>query len=464
MYPVCSFEEYMLLDSHPAFPMQSIMVFFFAGQFEQATLRRAVDAAVEYHPIFHSMLRKNEKGELHWVPQDVKIGIRWDEAAIDESATVPIVPPIKYGCFDLEKECPLQLVVSEDKTCNHSAINVICHHSASDGLGMCRFVNDILYEYAVLSGFLPSEEPLPQLPKLHPERLLRRNRYGITLWNFLGNLHKHIWGLVRAWKFLINKPVLLIPFELPTDQPTPSPDFPTYLTRRIPPEDFEIIRENIKKDGGTINDGFLAAAFRALAKFRQEEGVTENERLRVAVPTNLRSEEDAHTPGTNIVSMVFLDRKSCAITQKSWGELLRSIRGEMLHVKRNNLGLALIFGIALQKKLFRRLEKIVDHSHCFTTSALSNINATSFYDIFPKNAQELPRISNHITLTSVVGVAPIRVTTPAGFCVITSPGGAMVSVNYNADVLTREQAERLLTLFRDELNGDWSDELDDETE
>jgi len=454
MYPVCSFEEYMLLDSHPAFPMQFMMVFFFNGRFEQAPLREAVNAAAEDHPIFHSTLHKSDKNELYWQPQEVEISIRWNEAEVDESAAVPIVPSINYESFDIEKECPLQLVISEDATHNRSAISVICHHTAADALGLHRFVSDVLCEYGVRVGFLSAEELSSQLPKIHTDRLLRRNRYGVTFWNFLGNLHKYFWGLRGSWNFLTRKPKLLIPFELPTEQPTPSPNYPTYLSHRISPEDFQEIRANLKKDGATLNDGFLAAALSAMARFRQQEGCTKNELLRLAVPMNLRSEEDVHTPATNIVSMVFLDRKSCDITQGTWQELLLGIHRRMLHVKKNNLGLTLIFGIGLQKKLFRRLEKMVDHSHCFSTSALSNINASSFYTLFPKNAEGLPRISEAITLTNITGVAPIRVTTPAGFCVVTSPGGATVAVNYNADVLTREQVERLLLFFREALDGE----------
>jgi NRPS condensation-like uncharacterized protein len=423
------FEEYMLVDNHPVYPMSCFIQLRFQGRFDVDVLSKSLRKVLKVHPLLCSITEKTQSGRFCWKPSLETIEIR-------------------RGIFhaegrNLEHEPALKITL-EEQTDQQSDLWFEVHHSASDAVGMQRFFEDLLIEYSVQKRFLSSEILLLREP-VNPLLLRNRRRYGQNFSTFLWNLPRQIWGLERARTFLFNRIISLIPQKPDLSKNLPPTNYPTILSRTLNDEETKQVQILAKSSKVTINDFLLRSLFLAMNDWRQHEKITgQSGRLRIAIPINLRTPNDYLMPSANIVSMVFLDRKPRRIQNNN--SFLQGICREMHHIKNCNLGLALIYGLTVYRKLFGSYEKMINQNRCWTTATLSNLGLLFHQTPFPLRNGNLC-IDKELELTEIHSVPPIRPQTVLGVCAFSYANHLTIDMQYDSELLNTDQAKNMFNLL-----------------
>jgi NRPS condensation-like uncharacterized protein len=427
------FEEYMLTDNHSAYPMSCFMRLRFCGRFDVDLLSESLQKVLKVHPLLCSVVEKTTSGYFQWKPFEGTIEIRCGK--------------FHAKGINLESEPALKITLEElpDQQCD---LWCEVHHSACDAVGMQRFLEDLLIEYSVQKGFLTAEISASREP-VHPALLQYRGYYGQTLGTFFYNLPQQIWGLERARTFLFNRIISLVTQKPDLSKSLPPADYPAIFSREFNDAETQRVRTFAKSAHVTINDFMLYSLFLAMNDWREREGITGQQgRFRVAIPTNLRTPNDDSMPAANIVSMVFLDRKPRHI--RNTISFLLGIHREMCHIKRCNLGLALIYGLTVYRKLFGSYSKMINQNRCWTTATISNLGL-----LFPKTP--CPLRNNHLLfdkeleLTEIHSVPPIRPQTVLGVCASSYANRLTIDMQYDTELLNTVQAKKLFDSLIDYL-------------
>ena len=463
----------MLADCQPAYPMSCFFMLKLRGRFDVSVFTSALQNALANHPLLTSIVIET-KGKFYW----------------QNTGTIPVITrlPLDEECrfpaakgIDLFREPALNVTLCNNNT-DPAAItldgqtNIIfeVHHSACDAAGIARFIEDIFCTYAQKTGFTDA-----QREAVHTDLLLHRGIFGQ---NSMRTLPKQLWGLTRAWMFLLNRVMPLAS----TMETKPSADYPAIIHRDLTPAKTQNVLQTAKQFGITLNDLFLCSVFFAMKNWQEQQvpllypkwgqnrffsfanfaftlrplwlkfyrkgrrESTEDAKeqfifpcgyLRIAVPTNLRTSADILIPAANIVSMVFLDRKPQNIRQTP--SFYQGICREMQHIKRYDLGWAFIHGLTLYRRIFGSFRKMVQQNRCWTTATVSNLGRL-FADIpLPKQEGRI-QIDKSLELIGIETAPPIRAGTTLGISMLTYADGMTVNLHYDSNVLTRSEAQSIL--------------------
>jgi NRPS condensation-like uncharacterized protein len=391
---------------------------------------------LKLHPLLCSVVTQTQAGRFYWKPFD---------------GTIEIQRGIFFAeGIDLNREPALKITLNEQPE-NQSDLWLEVHHSAADATGIERFLEDILIEYSTQKGFLNRELLLPREP-VDLSLLQHRGRYGQTCCNFFWNFSRLIFGLERAGTFLFNKIIPLVPQKTDISQNQPPTGFPAIISRQFNEEETQRIKTLSKSQHVTINDLFLCSLFLAINNWQQRENQTgQRGRIRIAVPINLRTPNDHLMPAANIVSMVFLDRKPKQIQNiQNKNSFLQKIHREMMHIKKHHLGLALIYGLAVYRKLFGSYKKMIDRNRCWTTAVASNLGSLFSQTPCPRRNGNL-LFDTELELMEIHSVPPIRPQSAIGVCISSYANRLTVNMQYDVGLLNEEQANRLFDFLTAEL-------------
>ena len=429
------FEEYMLLDNQPAYPMNCFFMLKLQGQFDLAVFTSALHKTLEYHPFLTCLVTENN-GHFHW----------------QNTETMPVVirQPLKAERpfpaskgIDLFHEPALKCTVCNENTDPAQTqlggnTNIIFefHHAACDAAGAARFIEDVLCGYMRQRCFADVQrEPVK------PDLLTHRGVFGGNWSYILQNLPKQLWGLTRAWMFLVNRVAPLVS-KKPVDVPKLSAGYPAIVAHTLTVADTQTVRQKAEELGITINDLFLGLTFLAMKNWqRQYATEIKSGNLRIAVPINLRTPADVLMPASNIVSMVFLDRKPKTIQAAQ--SFYRGIHNEMQHIKRCNLGWAFIHGLTLYRRVFGSFRKMMKPNRCWTTATVTNLGRV-FADLTLPVREGRIQMDDSLELAGVETSPPIRSLTAIGVSVLTYAGSMTINLHYDSALLTRSDAQVIL--------------------
>jgi NRPS condensation-like uncharacterized protein len=427
---VTPFEEYMLVDDQPAYPMSCFFMIKLRGRFSVSVFESALQQTLKNHPLLTSSATESN-GRFYWqntgkIPEVHRL-------PLDENRSFPVAQGI-----DLFREPSLKVTLCNANT--HPAevdldgqTNIIfeVHHSASDAAGIARFIEDILCHYAQQKGFVDV-----QREAVGPELLIRRGKFAAN-WQ---TLPRQLWGLTRAWMFLMNRVSPLTP-KPPLDNRQPATDYPAILCKDLSVTETQNMVQKAKQLGITINDLFLCETFLAMKKWQEQNQMSVKSNLRIAVPTNLRTSADDRMPAANIVSMVFLDRKPKNI--QGVPPFYQGVHREMQHIKRCDLGWAFIFGLTVCRRILGSLRKMTGQNRCWTTATVTNLGRL-FGDVPLPRREGCVQIDNSLELIGVETSPPVRSSTALGIGVMTYDDCMTINLHYDSNVLTRSDAQSIL--------------------
>jgi len=429
------FEEYMLLDDQPAYPMNCFFKIKLRGQFDDAAFVSAIQETLKNHPLLTCSVTET-KGRFYWQPTDTMPVIA--RKPLEENHPFPAAQKI-----DLFHEPALKMTICHEKPVQANVpltgqtdIIFEVHHSASDAAGIAQFIEETLCRYAQRKGFAGAHTK-----NVDPSLLRHR---GVAKYRSLRYAAKQFWGIFRAWKFLVNR-VIPLTTRKPTEMQKPPAAYPAILCRNLTEEETQHIQQRAKQLEITINDLFLCSAFLAMEQW-QEQHLTDRKKgnLRIAVPINLRTPADEQMPAANIVSMVFLDRKPKKIQPVQ--AFYQGVHREMQHIKRCHLGWAFIRGLTVYRRVFGNFRKMMHPERCWTTATVSNLGKL-FADVSLPLREGRVQLDDSLELIGVEACPPVRSLTSLGICMMTYAGCMTINIHYDSGVLTRSDAQSILDML-----------------
>ena len=163
--PLAPFEEYMLLDDRPAYPMDCFCRLRFSGRFDRSALDSAFEFATARHPLLAATVHRNGR-RFEWVPAgELSPKVRWE--------TMPPGNACPHAArIDLTRQPGFRATVLRGG--GSTDLMLQFHHSCCDAIGGFRFVEDLLVGYAaaVQSKGRPAE-PRPLDDPVKPAAKVR---------------------------------------------------------------------------------------------------------------------------------------------------------------------------------------------------------------------------------------------------------------------------------------------------
>jgi len=427
-FPFTTLEEFLFWEDRPAYPWSCFNRLFFRGQLDRAKFEDVVRAVLQRHPLLRAKARLRGRTHLEWVVEDPRPVIVWETGPVGGP-----FPPATH--LDLLGETGIRFRVVSDG--RDSDLVIQFHHACSDGIGMFRFIHELLIAYAIACG--QTGEGL-RLPPPDADRLARRGTFGLTFGKLLRMLPKQAVGLLGVRQFLMRSATPIVPYEPGQDNDPPSPQYPTILTKTLDTSRSAALLQTAARLGVRLNDLLAAGLFLALIEWRSANPIPNDAWLRMMVPVSLRTEADRATPAASLASLVFLDRRplDCA-------DLLRSVHDEMSLILSHRLGLTFVFFSWLLNLVPGGLRRRSRDRRCAMSCILSNVGR--IYVDSPLPRQEGNLVAGNVKLMSFDSIAPIRPHTCACFAVTTYADRLSITLHYDPRPLTGDQAAGLLATF-----------------
>lgn len=456
--PMTSIEKLHWFDDDPDLPNVIFCRMRVAERIDEQYARRAWQIAVDRQP-FADVKPTRMKGRWHWT-----LGPRVkakNNSSLDawngtrfEWTEYPSKPPRwqfadhrvaeKTGSYlgvsvwsqQREVDC---VAVAED----HSEIWFHVHHAIGDGAGAVMVVTEWMEIYGNLSNGQPPEMGLV---RIDGELLKRRNRLDLLTWRYLKQVPKQPIALFGATKFIFRKTAELMHGHRSANQP----GYPSIRGEWIPESELDRLDEQAKFLGVTLNSLLLAQLFRSLVQWRSEQGIPSGrDWIRIILPMSIRNISDRRLPMTNRATIVQIDR--CVNDMKDGEGFCRHLDREIKIIRGwqlDKMFLLAVRGMSILEPWLRR--------------AARNKQSRGMA-VFTNLGEPLRRMERHRARGRSSGIAwkleeidcvgPVRCGTPVNFSVARYQGALRVSLHFDAQVLSFQQAEELLKTYVDGLKG-----------
>ena len=443
--PLVAFEDYMLADDRPAFPMTLFVRLRFGGELDRRAFTAALTATVALHPLQASVVCRGRWGRHFWQPKQGEPALLFSDGPLADG--YPSAPHI-----NLAESTGLVAGVTSDGARSEVALQF--HHASSDGLGAFGFVHDLLLQYAGRTGDRSAECPPRDVGALrHRGTFHRRAKETESVPGHESGETPQIapWrlaGLYGVRQFLMRRPEPIVPHEALPNLPVPPSEFPATVFASLGETESSQLRRWAGENGVTTNDVLLRDLFLTLVQWRAGRELEDpHPWLRISVPVNLRHPQQSRMPAANVVSMVFLDRRGldCANPMK----LLRGVHDEVQLIK--DLGLARAFLRSLKTvgsvpgamKLMTRSEK------CHATCVLTNVGEPLADVPLPRSGGKI--MAGNVMLDEVDMLAPVRPYTSVAIGVVRYAGRLRFAMHYDPRPLSEADASGLMKTYLDQV-------------
>jgi len=432
-------EEYFLLEDRLAYPWSFFVRLGCAGRADQQAAETALRTCLVRHPLLSSIAQRRADGFWIWRRvEQPQPAVRWTTASAEQAYA-----PATHLDISAEIGVRLQTTVGPDST----QFIFQFHHACCDARGAFTMVEDWLAEYARATGAGPDPGP----PRDYDPGLLeRRGRPEAAERQSHGAWRARCAGLVRAWRFLREKPVPLLDYQPARDEEPAPAGFPASRNVRFDAAATAEMRSTARQRGATLNDLLCCDLFLAVHGFRHEMQPRQPDAwLRLAVPVDLRTPAQESMSAANQASMVFVTRRASACDASA--VLLQGIHRELQQVKTWGLARTFLRGLQLRRRLPGGLARSVRNGKCGATAALTNVGETLGGSRFPRREGRL--VAGNLLLDAADFLAPIRPLTCASFSACTYAGRLSISLQYDPRALSEPAADRLFESFLGKLRS-----------
>ena len=430
--PVAAFEDYMLADDRPAYPMNFFIRMKFSGTIDQQAAEEALREVAKRHPLMTSQIRDRGRRKARWVRADAAARIPFHSITLEDPSAFP-------ACQGLDIESAGGLVGYRVPSDSGDYLVWHFHHACCDGLGSSLVLEDWLTAYAAIVGVDVREGARRELDE---NRLRGRGRFGLSFWRFLKKSRKQAVGLLGVRKFLMRRPAPLLPDRVTKIDSELSVPYPVAMTHMFSLSQTRGLRAIAKRSECTVNDVLARDLFLAIDRFRDRLSAGSDEDwIRLSVPVNLRRAADRSLPAANVVSLVFLDRRRP--DGQDAAAMLQSIHEEMQLIKTHELGLTFVLSLAVARRLPGGLKKQGDRYRCTATCLFTNPGPVFRRSPLPRDEEHRVAIGD-VVLEALDLVAPIRPFTGAAFTLFNYARRQGVTLSYDPRMLTATEAAELL--------------------
>ena len=436
--PLALFEEYMLADDSPQFPMEPVIQLHFRGALNRDVARRAFQTLLARHPLMRSRLVKKH-GRLFWTPSEVQpevVYIDFDATPnVFNESGFPVIRPL-----DLFAAPGLRVYHIESKREKWFRLVLQFHHTVSDGLGVFQSLEEWLTFYAREIKDLPVEIDIPEIS---PEAFKARHRIGWSLSSYLKNF-SHTRRSTRQYLFF---PRSIVPTGLFRSVALET-DPPSVTTITLSREETSAYFSRAKAQGATVNDALLADCFRAADRWLRDVKHDEKDgRMRVMSPINMRSNDERRALLANVVSTVFIDRTRREIL-KEGDSLIKSVSSEMQWVKKRDQRFVFLLILKVLRRIPGSLKLMLHLPICRATCVLTNLGRV--LNGAPTRRDDEGRIVvGDATLERIEAETPNRPKTSLSVAGLTYAGELNLCVHHDSRLITPEQAREFVRIFRE---------------
>lgn len=444
--PFALFEEYMLLDDTPEYPMDPVFVLNFSERLDWTLARNALLETIERHPLLQRRAQRRF-ARLFWVPTRRLPEIEYIDVDENPDAfNASGFPNVRR--LDLYSEPGLRVCYYESKRENWSRLLLQFHHAVSDGMGILSFINDWSTLYAKSVGGL---SPETRLPALNEEALKERYPVGWTRRAYYRN-YWHTWRSTRRFAFRFSRPLTPTP---PFSKMGLEEEYPFARTLTLSSEETSRYIRLAKKSGVTVNDALLCDFFLALEEWLQKvKGDARRGLLRVMAPINMRTPRHEGSPLANIVSTVFLNRSRQALTCGREA-VLKSIAEEMRWVKEKEQRYDFLLILRAVHTFPGLLGMFLKMAICRTSAVLSNLGRILDASPLPRDSEGRLLLGT-ARLDGIDATSPIRYKTSLAVVALTYAGRLSLTARYDARLIPDEEARAFMDIYHSLISESFS--------
>lgn len=434
-------DQYFCSDDSVNFPMTSIIHMDFSGEVDGSAFSEALDDALVRHPLLGAYVRIAKRGLPCWIPADD------EEPFIDVGPLEqPLQLPGREG-FDLARELGFRFWIRSSPA--KSRVTLQVHHACTDGTGVYRFLGDLWALYGMRTA---TGDDVPVLGDID-WRLLRSRRRRITdLANRTEPGAAFVCQGLREGLRIFGSCVQPLANPRPGQGTADHPlcEFPGIATVTLDKEHHEQLRTFAARHGAMLNDLLMAEMFRTIVRWNEKFGqLRKHRKIRLLMPSDLRSTDDYAMPATNMTAYTFLSQKPrdcCDIAR-----LLQSIREQTGRIKHERLGTRFVDALTLAEYAPWVLQSLLSRNSCMATAVLSNIGDPSrrFTSRFPRNKGRV--VCGNVTLEGVCGVPPLRRHSHATVSIFTYLRKLTISVRCNPYLFDESQTRAFLAMYEEGL-------------
>ncbi|MDR0391797.1 MAG: hypothetical protein LBH59_07820 [Planctomycetaceae bacterium] len=457
--PLSVFEYYMFLDDCAGNTMTLPLSLSVEGKVDRAAMDKAYFEACELHPLFCSIISKQDKcwhkvdkpEGIIWIESDAEDYFIWDEQYIDITQTTGI---------------RFAIVNRGDLMTFH----FLFHHCISDGVGYFQFLNSLFSCYLKNIG--------QNVTPVHYDaaNLANRTKYNLAPppkpVSFF-SAAKFI--VVETLRWLIRRP--LSPVSKSISETTKLSKTEQTLELR----EVEILGEQVrfelrnwgnsgflfvrlnqnltsriikksKSNKLTIGDILLSSLFISLANSKylsfaetdkDIKEIRDNEFLRIGLVNNMRGLDAETIPACNMISYSFPTRRF--IDCRDNINFYKKMSEEMRYIKDYNVGKTFIDGLSFFMRVPFFMKKFMASSRCLASVILSSMNRLelSFSSEFPRDESGFICVGE-MKLLELYSAAPYRRGTPISITTNTYAGQLGLFVQYDTKKVTPNDATNWL--------------------
>jgi len=384
------FETYMLWDDRPEYPSTVVSEWQFTGRVVRDRFERAMDFALERHPLLRATVRVAKLNRECWVLGEApRPKIQWGR--YDEPVDWPAGESI-----DLRRTPGLLAWMRADD--ERATLTFLFHHASCDGIGLSRFVGDLLWSYAEQSG--DAVEPTPPLP---PDALRKRLRATYRVEEFLDSRGRPLDRFRNSVGQVIRETTPVNPPRGENREPVP---YPGILMAELNAQEYRELKAAALARGQMANDVLLERLFVTLFDWNDAFGQPGDGSLTVLVPLDLRETDSRDISAANLVTYAFIHRKRDQIRDRR--RLIDGLRDEMAVAKQERHRSPFMGSIVSLNDPNEGTRAVLGGKFCVATAILSNAG-----DPTRRFLTELPRDRGlvrcgDLRLEGIQSVPPLR--------------------------------------------------------
>ena len=418
-------------DDHQQYPMVFYVDLEFSGRLDHERMEIALEEAIYRHPLMYAIVQPGRKKRPRWALAPSRMtDIDWgpSDAPLDNGGSDSI---------DITQVPGLRIWVRESDS--RATMTMQFHHATCDGTGAYRFIGDLLACYI---RQVPSHADEVELGLFEAKQLRLRPQKMRNLMAGATFMQAMRCGVQQGWKtFGARITALRAPAEKPRGEV-----FPGIITQEFTGADQKRLRAAATELGVTVNDLLIWKLYQSIGVWNGN--MSGNRKLRVLVPSDMRSGDDFEMPACNMTAYTFLTHLAGELND---GQLVDKIRQDTLQIKHGNLQREFIDGLtsAMSNPGFFRF--MLRRNFCLATCVLSNAGDPSkrFTCRLPKRRGKVS--CDDFTLESITGVPPLRRNTRCTFSVSSYGRKLVFSMRCDPHRFSLADSRSLMDVFCDQL-------------
>jgi hypothetical protein len=424
-------EQFMWLDDRPDYPLVFLVVLRFAGPIDPATMADAWRFAIARHPLLRATIR-SEANRLFWHAP----AVGWPKLVVTASEGDG---GKELRGIDLEREPGLRGSLSETaEGCN---LELLFHHACCDGHGARMFLQDLALAYMVLRGASSDDDPFFRSDAaLLDDRGNYPSAAGVSLWQRLKRFLR--FTVLRATPAASN--VSAAASKLSGGRPDTALG---YRSQTFSANEIAVMDAIQQKFSATRNDIAVAMLFATLGEWQRTCRVSPRARLRVAVPTDIRSRADERMPAANRYTYVFLDRRvsECG----DWQAMLPGLQRDLHERRQAGRGAEFLDGLKVAVRYRRVMQWFLRRRNCFSTAVLTNLSDPSWRlrKRLPVDEEGMMWLDKARCLDIEIRTPPLRPGTRWGFGIFEYAGRMTIAFRYDATAITPAAADAIMNCY-----------------